>query len=79
MAFASETEETFLKHGQSVTVTAQGKNADTMRFRYALVSKAFAYQVQHQDTFMQRVRSLGFKKLILDDGFETTYTFDLSK
>lgn len=75
--FAVATEELFLKNGQSVTVTADGHDSDHMRIKYALVSKAMAYQVQHQEQFIAKARELGFVQIVLDDGFNEQWQLKL--
>ena len=75
--FAAATEELFLKNGQSVTVTADGQDSDHMRIKYALVSKAMAYQVQHQEQFIAKARDLGFVQIVLDDGFNEQWKLKL--
>lgn len=72
-AYAKLLEEGFLKQGISVDVTTRGNDAKTLHYKYALVSKAFTYQVQHNSDFVSTCRELGFKKMILTDGFRETY------
>jgi hypothetical protein len=55
-AFAQATEDKFLSQGMSATVTAQGPNSTTLHIKFVLVSKAFAYQVQHADDFTAACR-----------------------
>lgn len=74
---ARTTEEGFLKNGQSVTVSAVGKDKTDLQIEYALVSKAFTYQVQHQTEFIAACRDAGFKRIVLKDGFRETWTITL--
>lgn len=74
---ARTTEENFLKNGQSVTIKAKGKDETDLHIEYVMVSKAFAYQVQHQEEFMTACRLAGFKRIILHDGFRETWTITL--
>jgi len=76
-ALARTAEENFLKNGHSATVTTEGKDDTVLRIKYVLVSKAFAYQVQHQDEFITKCRELGFKRIVLDDGYIESWRIDL--
>lgn len=76
-AFAQATEEKFLSQGMSATVTAQGPNSTTLHIKFVLVSKAFAYQVQHADDFITACRRLGFKKIEMYDGYSEGWTLPL--
>jgi hypothetical protein len=75
--FAQETENKFLSQGMSATVTAQGPNSTTLHIKFVLVSKAFAYQVQHADDFISACRRLGFKKIEMYDGYSEGWTLPL--
>jgi type II secretory pathway pseudopilin PulG len=76
-AFAQATEERFLSQGMSATVTAQGPSSTTLHIKFVLVSKAFAYQVQHADDFISACRRLGFKKIEMYDGYSEGWTLPL--
>lgn len=75
--FARATEENFLKNGASATVTTKGSDATTLHIEYVLVSKAFAYQLQHNEDFMAGCRKLGYKKIELVDGFREGWVITL--
>ena len=76
-AFAQATEEKFLAQGMSATVTARGRNSTTLYIKFVLVSKAFAYQVQHADNFISECRRLGFTKIEMHDGYSEGWSFSL--
>lgn len=76
-AFAQATEDRFLSQGMSATVTAQGANSTTLQIKFILVSKAFAYQVQHAEDFLTACRQLGFKKIDMRDGYSEGWTLTL--
>lgn len=71
--FASQTEENFLRAGMSVDVTTRGADATTLHFKYALVTKAFVYQTQHNTDFVDACRQVGFKTMVLTDGFRESF------
>lgn len=77
--FAHEMEKRFLSNGYSVTVRATGANKDTLDFKYVLVSKAFAYQAINQTDLTKESKEAGFKKIVFRDGYDETYTVDLTK
>lgn len=77
--FAADTEKRFLQKGISVDVRATGNKHTTLIFKYALVSKAFAYQVGTQTDFIPQCKAKGFTLVRMTDGFDESYSWNLSK
>lgn len=75
--FASMTEQEYLKDGMDYYFRAQGKNNTTLYIKYVLMSRPLAYNIINDSLFIQTLRSLGFKKLILTDGYDSTWTSNL--
>ena len=76
-ALAKHIEDNMLAQGYSVDVNAVGPNHTTLRFKWVLVSKAFAYQVAHSSEIVGEARDAGFKKMILTDGYDEVWTLNL--
>lgn len=74
---AETMEEAFLKQGLSATVTSTGADGTTLRIKFVLVSKAFAYQIQHQSDLIEKCRDAGFRKIVMYDGYDETWTLTL--
>lgn len=78
--FAEKLEYKFLDKGLNMDVTAEGKNADILKLKWALTSKVAAHEISKGD-LIETARSLGFKKVYLTNGFESSmgesYTWDL--
>lgn len=77
LEFAKDLEIRFLKGGMSVDVITKGKDSTILHYKYALVSKAFAYQVSQNTEFLSAAKKLGFKRVVLTDGFDDTWNIDL--
>lgn len=77
--YARLLEDQMLSKGMSADVVTQGKQSTTLHIKYVLVSKAFVYQFNHNADLMAEIRSSGFTKVVLTDGFNETWTLDLTK
>ena len=75
--YADEAERLFLDQGLDFHVTVSGRSNTTISFKYVLMSRPIVYKMQNDTNLMQRLREMGFKKLIMTDGFYETWTFDL--
>ncbi len=76
-AYPALLERNFLKQGMDVYVTVEGQEATTLRVKYVLMSRPMVYKIQTETDFVQNCRAMGFKKVIMDDGFRSTWVFDL--
>ncbi len=65
--------------GYDVDVTASGVRHTTLRVKWVLASKVDAYKLTNSDGFLPNLKQLGFRKFILDDGYENNWTWDLAK
>ncbi len=77
-AMAKTTENLLLGEGYSVDVTAAGKEHRTLHLRWALVSKALAYQLSTDNELMSSLKRTGFRTVEITDGYEETYTWKLN-
>lgn len=71
-AYANRFENNMLDRGLNMTITAIGKDATTLRMEYVLTSKVSMHALGQNDQFWAEVREVGFKKVILTNGFESS-------
>ena len=77
--FATLMENSFLKKGMDVQVSTSGPKGTTLTIRYILMSRPIVYQVINETDFIKNRRSDGFKKAVFTDGYNKTWTYDLTK
>jgi hypothetical protein len=77
-AFAETTEHVYLSLGRDVHMAARGPEADTLYMKYVLLGRPDAYQFSTDHELMGNLKNLGFRKAILTDGYETTYTIQIA-
>lgn len=77
--YARALENQMLSKGMSVDVVAKGKENTTLHVKYVLVSKALVYKFNHNADLMAEIRLMGFTKVVLTDGYDETWTLDLTK
>lgn len=65
-----------MDEGQSINFTARGSKNDTLNVKWAIVSEALAYKMQH--SIGATAKDFGFKRIVYQDAFDTTYTYDLN-
>jgi hypothetical protein len=79
--YASSVEQVFINQGMDAHVTATGNDKRHLRISYPLMSRPLVYKLQNDVKIEGVARSLGFKKLIYTDGFQSsfgrTWTSDL--
>jgi len=75
--YASATEETFMKTGMGIHVSAAGAKKDQLRLKYALMSQPLVYQFQNEAKLPDTARAFGFKKIVYTDGYNSTWNVDL--
>lgn len=75
--YASATEETFMKSGMGINVTAAGTKKDQLRLKYALMSQPLVYKFQNEAKLSDAARAFGFKKIVYTDGYNSTWNVDL--
>ncbi len=47
--------------------------------KYVLMSKALAYKIANEGRTLESAKNVGFKKLVFTDGFNNSWTYDLTK
>jgi hypothetical protein len=79
--YASTLEEIFIKNGIDARVRTSGSVKDRLNVTYALMSQPLVYRFQNEMHLDEQARKMGFKKLVLSNGFESelgkAWTFDL--
>jgi hypothetical protein len=79
IGFAKALEGRLLEEGKNVDLIATGPKFTTLKYKWIGVSKSFVYQIQNDTTFLENCQTLGFKKVVFTNGYDETYTWDLSK
>jgi hypothetical protein len=69
-------ERRFLNKGMDVYVSLAGKDKTTLRIKYVLVSRPLAHQLANDGATLDSLRKVGFKKLILEDGYNESWSID---
>lgn len=78
--FAEELEQNMLAQGDDVSIAAVGPNSETLRIRWVLIDRPFVYKFINQSTVqVQMIKAAGFKKLILTDGYDKSWSYDVDK
>jgi len=78
LEFRHKMETTFLEHGVSMDVIANGTHADILTI-FGYLSKATVYQIAFSGRVLESAKEIGFKKVDFDDrGAEGHWIFDLS-
>jgi len=76
--YASVVETNMLDRGMEATVTTQGREAKTLRIKFILIGKVFVNNLEKDDQFFSMLRRLGFTKLITTDGYNGSWSWDLT-
>lgn len=68
---ASFFEQIMMEKGLNMTVKAVGPDNKVLRFKYALMSDVFVYQLQNTVGIAGQVSGLEFSKIVFTNGFES--------
>ena len=78
--FAKFTEDSLLREGFDVDVTAYGPKHKFLKFRYVLASKSFVFNFNEQrQDMIATMKQEGFTKFSITDGYDANWTWDLTK
>lgn len=77
--YADTLERNYLDKGMDVHVDVSGKKKDTIRLQYIMFTRPAVYKIQKNGKLLEEMRQLGFRKVIFADGYDTSWTFDLTK
>jgi hypothetical protein len=79
-AYAKTFEDNMLGQGMNVDVNSMGPQHTTLRVRWVLATKADAYQITTTDQdLLNEMRDLGFKKFVVWDGYDNSWSWTLNK
>ncbi len=78
-AFAKELESRLLDQRMNATVSTFGEGATGLRIKWILVSKVTAHDFSKNGDFLASLRRRGFKQFKITDGYDETWTWDLTK
>lgn len=81
--FASSMEETFMKRGLDIKLSATGSENKTLRVTYILMSQPLVYQFQNEMKLSAMAQGIGFSRVVYANGaggsLGKTWTVDLAK
>jgi len=77
--YAKTIERAMLDKGFNTEVHARGANKQILEYKFALMSKALVYQLVNEGRILESAKNVDFKKLIFTDGFNSSWTYDLTK
>ncbi len=73
--FASVMQQTMMEGGQNFYLTTSGPSNEILKAKYSLMSDALAYQLVNKHDLVSIAKGVGFKKVILTDGYNYTVTY----
>jgi hypothetical protein len=76
--FAKTTEKAYLSQGMDVYISVSGVDATTIKMKYVLIGRPAAYKLSNDSRLIGNLRNMGFRKMILTDGYDDTWTIDLT-
>lgn len=77
--YAKTLERAMLDKGFNSEVQARGAGKQVLEYKYALMSKALVYKLTNEGKVLESAKNVGFTKLIFTDGFNSSWTYDLTK
>jgi hypothetical protein len=82
-AYAKQLENNFLRNSMDATVTIEGEKGSTLRVKYIGFTRPTMFKLQEEGKLIpdiiQASKSRGFRKLIMGNGYELIWTWDLVK
>ena len=74
--YAKKLERDMLNNGLNVRITTRGQNIETLHVRWVLATRVLAHRLsQEDDGLLDGARRLGFKRVILTDGYDYTVSW----
>ena len=61
-----------------VYVTVSGKQNEIIQIKHIFFSRPVVYKIQKEKTLFSELKTKGFKKLILTNGYDLPWTFELT-
>lgn len=77
--FASQYERELLSKGMDVDVTVSGPEKKTFKMKYILLGRPLVYKLTVEGQMLESLHAMGFTKVILTDGHDNIWTYDLKK
>jgi hypothetical protein len=82
-AYANLLENNFLRSSMDATVTIEGDKGSTLRVKYIGFTRPIMFKLQEGQKLIPDTiatsRSMGFRKLIMWNGYDLSWTWDLAK
>lgn len=82
-SYAKLLENNFLRNSMDATVTIEGDKGSTLRIKYIGFTRPTMFKLQEERKLIPDIidaaRTRGFRKLIMWDGYDLSWTWDLAK
>lgn len=78
-AWADEMERRFLSEGKDFSFAVSGDKGTSLRVKWVLLGRPFVYKVANETDFLTNARKRGFKRVTFTDGYDSSWTYDLTK
>jgi hypothetical protein len=75
--YANLVESRFLQKGLDFHVSTLGADRRTLRVEYRLMDRPTVYDFEHNEDLMGGLRDIGFRWVVLTDGYDGTWTLSL--
>lgn len=76
--YADTAETNFLKAGMDVTVSVTGDQKQTLTLSWVLMNRPQVYNLINERSFYSTIESLGFKVVVLTDGYDSTWRYKIT-
>jgi hypothetical protein len=76
---AEEMERNYLSKGMDVHIRLSGTEKTIMKMEYVLFSRPLVYKIVNETDFLADLKKAGFQKVIFDDKYNYSWTYDLGK
>ena len=76
---AEEMERNYLSEGMDVHIRLSGPEKTIMKMEYVLFSRPLVYKIVNETDFLANLKKAGFQKVIFDDRYNYSWTYDLGK
>ena len=82
-AYAKLLENNFLRNSMDATVTTEGDKGSTLRVKYIGFTRPAMFKLQEEGKLIpdiiEAAKSRGFRKLIMWNGYDLSWAWDLAK
>jgi hypothetical protein len=78
LEYARRLESNFLDNSLDIDVSTSGASATTLKMKYILAGRVFAHQMSQNTEMWTQLRTLGFRRLELTDGYDFSWAWTVN-